>query len=122
MLCLGFAFVLFALHALKIKQNPSGYRRLTSHQKINICFSTLHTFALLLLIFYSPHHILKHLAIIQPKKNNALLWIIPESTGFNLILACQMVSPTLALLVSISYPLSFLESFIVLNGVFQMNL
>ena len=120
MLCLGFTFLLFASHALKIKQNHSGYRRLTSHEKIQMCFSTLDTCALVLFIFYSPHHILKHLAIIQPNKNNALLWIMQESTGFNLILACQMISPTLALIVSISYPLTFLESFIVLNGVVQL--
>lgn len=122
MLCLGFVFLLFALHALKTKQNSSEYRILKTHQKVQHCLSILHICAVPLLIFFSPHYILKHLAVLQPKKSDILLWLLPESHGFNMLLACKMVSPELAVLTSMTYPLTLSETFILLNGVWKLTL
>lgn len=107
MLCLGFALLLFVLHALKVKYYPV-YREKTTHEKIDLCYFYLRTFALLLFPM-SPHYVSKHLAVVDPSVL-LLLWVIPETVGFNVVLTCMSVNGVFGILVASTYPLSALEA------------
>jgi hypothetical protein len=99
--------MLFASHAYKLRS--PNYRKQTTHKKINECYLYLHISARALSLFYSSHHILKHFALVHPNPY-ALLWLIPETSGFNIILALCMVHPYLGLLVACTYDMTLLES------------
>ena len=106
MLCLGFICTLFALHACNVKR--AAYRNQTTHMKIAECYLYLRVLALALLPWYSSHHILRHYALVHPNPY-ALLWILPESKGFNTLLAAAMVHPYLGVL-AVTYPLSWTQA------------
>lgn len=95
MLCLGFICTLFALHVFKLRYTK--YRQLNRHRQIDECYRSLHLCTLVLLPFYTSHHVLKHFAIVHPTPYS-LLWILPESKGFNIVLAATMIHPYLAIL------------------------
>lgn len=107
MLCLGFLCLLFVSHVYKLK-SPT-YRKQNTHQKIKQCYRYLHICARALTCIYSSHHVLKHFSLVQPVPY-ALLWIIPESKGFNCILALSMVHPYLGLLTACGYPLTIIQA------------
>lgn len=118
MLCLGFTCMLFVLHIFKLR-SPT-YRRQTTHQKINQCYLYLHICARALTLFYSSHHILKHFALVHPTPN-VLLWVVPETRGFNMVLASSMVHPHLGLVVACTYPLTPLESVVIFGTIYRMS-
>lgn len=107
MLCLGFALLLFVFHALKVKYYPV-YREKTTPEKIDLCYFYLRTFALLLFPM-SPHYVSKHLAVVDPSVL-LLLWAIPETVGFSVVLTCMSVNGVFGILVASTYPLSALEA------------
>lgn len=104
--------MLFASHAYKLR-SPT-YRKLTTHQKINECYLYLHISARALSLFYSSHHVLKHFALVHPNPY-ALLWIVPETRGFNTVLALCIVHPYIGLVIACGYPLTLLESILVVG-------
>lgn len=112
MLCLGFICMLFGLHAYSVKRNAS-YRQLTSHEKIDTCFQHMYITTRMLNFVFSSHHILKHFAIVHPRPY-LLLWIIPETIGFSTILSFSMIHPYLGIIIGCTYPLHWLEAFVVL--------
>lgn len=116
MLCLGFLCLLFVSHVYKLK-SPT-YRKQNTHQKIKQCYRYLHICARALTCIYSSHHVLKHFSLVQPVPY-ALLWIIPESKGFNCILALSMVHPYLGLLTACTHDITTLESILVLGIIKQ---
>lgn len=89
MLCLWLIAFVFVSHVVRLKDK--SYRSLTTHQKIHICYRTVNTYSPALLTLYSPHHVLKHLAVIQPRHPTILLWLVPETFAYNIILWTQMV-------------------------------
>jgi len=115
MLCLGLLLLVLIFHALKVKFS-ARYRKLTTHQKIDECYSNLHTSAWGLHIVFPTHHIRKHLAVLSPKSANILLWLINPCPGFDLILTCSWVNPYLGAAVACTYPLSFLQAIVVLGA------
>lgn len=117
MLCLGFLCTLFALHIYNVKRDPA-YRKQTTHQKIEQCYHYLHICARALNLFYSSHHVLKHFSLVHPIPY-ALLWIIPETRGFNMVLACSMMHPYLGLVMACTYPLTPLESVIIFGTIYR---
>lgn len=116
MLCLGFICMLFGLHVYKLRS--TDYRKLNTHQKINQCYHYLHIYARALNLLYSSHHILKHFSVVHPNPY-ALLWLIPETRGFNIILSCSMIHPYLGLVVACTYPLTPLESVVILGTIYR---
>lgn len=119
MLCLGFMCMLFVSHIYNVKRDPS-YRKQTTHQKINQCYYYLHTCARALTLFYSNHHVLKHFAIVHPNPY-ALLWVIPETRGFNVILASSMMHTYLGLVIACTYPLTPLESVVIFGTIYMRS-
>ena len=117
MLCLGFICMLFGLHIYNVKRDPA-YRKLNTHQQINLCYRSLHIFARALNLFYSSHHILKHFSVVHPNPY-ALLWIIPETRGFSTVLACCMVHPYLGLLVACTYDMNIIQSILVFGTLYM---
>ena len=111
MLCLGFALLLFGSHAYRVKYDPVYLRR-DMHEKIDLSYRTLHACAWLLLPL-SPHFVSKHLAVVDPSPL-LLLWLVPERLGFNIILTCMSLNGVLGVLVACTYPLSVLESCLVM--------
>ena len=111
MLCLGFALLLFGSHAYRVKYDPLYLRR-DMHEKIDLSYRTLHACAWLLLPL-SPHFVSKHLAVVDPSPL-LLLWLVPERLGFNIILTCMSLNGVLGVLVACTYPLSVLESCLVM--------
>lgn len=111
MLCLGFVLLLFVFHALKVKYYPV-YREKTTHEKIGLCYFYLHIFALLLFPL-SPHYVSKHLAVVDPSAL-LLLWVIPETVGFNAVLTCMGINGVFGTVVACTYPLSVLEACLVI--------
>ena len=110
MLCLGFLFSLFILHVFNLRSKK--YRNRTTHEKIDICYDTIHSFVPILLALYSPHHILKHLAILRPRHPSILLWIIPETIGFNCVLPCFFMHEYIALAMACTTPLYYAQAFV----------
>ena len=102
--------MLFASHAYKLRS--PNYRKQTTHQKINECYLYLHICARALTLVHSSHHVLKHFSLVHPMPY-ALLWIIPETRGFNMVLASSMMHPYLGLVIACTYPLTLLESILV---------
>ena len=111
MLCLGFALLLFGSHAYRVKYDPVYLRR-GMHEKIDLSYRTLHACAWLLLPL-SPHFVSKHLAVVDPSPL-LLLWLVPERLGFNIILTCMSLNGVFGVLVACTYPLSVLESCLVI--------
>jgi hypothetical protein len=116
MLCFLFMFHVFLFHAYNVKYS-ARYRKLTTHDKIKRAYQSLRISAWGLHCFFSPHNVIKHLAVLSPKSANILLWIIPACPGFDLVLSCSMLHPYLGLVVSCTYPLTLLQAGIVLYGV-----
>ena len=110
MLCLGFALVLFGSHAYRVKYD-AVYRRRSVHEKIDLSYRCLHTFAWLLLPL-SPHYISKHLAVVDPSPL-LLLWLVQERLGFNIVLTCISLNGVLGVLVACTDSLSYLEACLV---------
>ena len=116
MLCLGFMCMLFVSHIYKLR-SPT-YRRQTTHQKINQCYHYLRICARALNLLYSSHHVLKHFSLVQPTPY-ALLWILPETRGFNIILSSSMIHPYLGLAIACTYPLTPLESIVIFGTIYK---
>lgn len=111
MLCLGFMCTLFILHACNLRSKK--YRSRTTHEKIQICYATIHLYAPVLIAIYSPHHILKHLAVINPKQPAILLWLVPETPGFNCILVAHVFTHDyIALALACTTPLYYAQAFV----------
>ena len=117
MLCLGFICMLFGLHVYKLRS--PDYRKLDRHEQIDMCYDYLHLFARALNLFYSSHHILKHYAIVHPNPY-ALLWLIPETKGFSIILSCIMIHPYLGM-VACTYDMSPLQSIVILGSIYTRS-
>ena len=111
MLCLGFALLLFGFHAYRVKYD-AAYLHRDMHEKIDLSYRTLHICAWLLLPL-SPHYVSKHLAVVDPSPL-LLLWLVPERLGFNIVLTCMSLNGVLGVLVACTYPLSLLESCLVM--------
>ena len=118
MLCFALLLLLLIFHASKIKLS-ARYRKLTTHAKIEECYSLLRTSAWALHFVFRPHYVMKHLALMSPKSANILLWVIPACEGFDLVLSCSMLHPYLGLLVSCTYPLSLPQAVVILYGVLE---
>ena len=102
---------LFILHACNLKSKK--YRSRTTHEKIQICYDTVHSFVPILYAIYSPHHILKHLAVLHPTHPTILLWIVPETTGFNCILAAHaLLHEHIAIALACMTPLYYTQAFV----------
>ena len=115
MLCLSLLLLLLIFHVSKVKLS-ARYRKLSTHAKIDECYSLLRTFASALHFVFPPQHVMKHLAVLSPKSPEILLWLIKPCGGFDLILTCSMINPYLSLLVACSYPLSVLQACVVLGA------
>lgn len=115
MLCLGFLCLLFVLHVYNLRY-PT-YRKQNTHQKIEQCYRYLHTCAQALTYLYSSHHVLKHFSLVQPNPY-ALLWFIPETKGFNMVLASSMIHPYLGL-VACTYPLTPLQACVIFGTIYR---
>ncbi len=103
--------MLFGSHAFRVKYD-AAYLRRGMREKIDLSYRTLHAFAWLLLPV-SPHFVGKHLAVVDPSPL-LLLWLVPERLGFNMVLTCMSLNGVLGVLVACTYPLSLLESCLVL--------
>lgn len=110
MLCLGFMCTLLILHVFNLRSKT--YRSRSTHEKIEICYETIHAFVPLLLALYSPHHVLKHLAVIQPRHPSILLWVVPETLGFNCVLACFFVHRHIAIALACTTPLYYAQALV----------
>lgn len=120
MLCLGLLLLLFMFHASKVKLSER-YRKLTTHAKIEECYSLLHTCAWGLHFVFPAHHLRKHLAILSPGSPSMLLWFISPCPGFDLIITCAWLNPYLGVLVACSYPLSILQAIVVIGAFVTLN-
>lgn len=112
MLCLAFFSAVLSLHVYKAR--CIDYRRLPIQDKIDICYRSIISLAPICLIFASPHHVLQHLAVLRPRHPTILLWLLPESAAFNIILAANMLTHDYAaLLLALTTPLQFAQGFLV---------
>lgn len=117
MLCLVFFSAVLSLHVYKAR--CTDYRRLRIHDKINICYHSIISLAPACLVFASPHYVLQHLAVLRPRHPTILLWLVPESAAFNIILAAHMLTHDYAaLLLALMTPLSVAEGFVVVALLF----
>ena len=111
MLCLGFLCTLFILHVFNLRSK--NYRSRTTQEKIQICYDTIHLFVPTLYLIYSPHHVLKHLAVLNPQHPATLLWIVPETLGFNCILAAHIFTHDyIAIVLACTTPLYYAQAFV----------
>lgn len=110
MLCLVFGLLLFGSHIYGVKYDEQ-YRSLKMSAKIERCYRVVHVCAWLLLPL-SPHYVGKHLSVVDPSPL-LLLWLVPERLGFNMVLTCISVNGVLGGLVACMYPLTCLESCLV---------
>jgi len=51
----------------------------------------------------------------------ALLWLVPETRGFNMVLACSMMHPYLGLAIACTYPLTPLESVVIFGTIYRRS-
>ena len=115
MLCLGFICTLFVLHVFHLRS--TDYRKLSTHQQIKTCYKHLKVIAHALMFFYSNHTVLRHYGFVHPNPY-LLLWLVPETKGFNCVLACSTIHPYLGLVVAATHPLSLLEAIVVLQCIY----
>lgn len=110
--------MLFGLHVFNLRS--TDYRRQTTHQQINLCYQYLHICTRALNLLYSSHHILKHFSVVHPNPY-ALLWLIPETRGFNTVLSCIMIHPYLGLVIACTYDMSPLQSIVILGSIYMRS-
>ena len=119
MLCLVFFSAVFVLHVYKGRSIE--YRRKPIIDKINICYQNIVSAAPVCCLVRSPHYVLQNLAILHPTHPSALLWIVHETPGFNIVLGALFTHKYIALALALTTPLSFMEG-IIFVALFQSHL
>jgi hypothetical protein len=71
-----------------------------------------------LLPLYSSHHILQQYSIVHPRPY-LLLWMIPESIGFNIILTALLIHPYLGLAIACGYPLTVPQAGLIFGSIYM---